>query len=70
MRREYSWEEKKKEMVCNKYNMKEKNEGCSAGERRNIENSISTRVNREEDRDGKKTEKPQISKEITQFCYR
>lgn len=57
-------------MVCNKYNMKEKNEGCSAEKRRNIENSISTRVNREEDCKGKKTERLQIGKEITQFCYR
>lgn len=39
-----------KEMGCNKYNVKEKDEGCSAEEReRNIEGSKNTGVNREED---------------------
>lgn len=38
---------REKEMVCSKYNMKD--EGCSTEKRRNIEGSIRTQRNREED---------------------
>lgn len=41
--------------------------GGSAEETRNMEGRMRTRVNREEDREGEKTERQQIGTEITQF---